>query len=110
MGLANLPPERVSEGLTYVEKLVKDLIPEKDWSQWWKLFDYFNCKWMKIVKPSHFCVFRTLDRTDNKSETNNRKLNDLVGKKPSVPVFFGEIIKYFSIFYNNRFFFKFQKV
>lgn len=91
MGLTHLPPERMREGINYVWKLVHTNLPEKDWPKWEKLInEYFEREWMHIVGPKHFSNFRALERTDNKSESSNARLNALVGKNPKVPVLLGK--------------------
>lgn len=82
--LALLPPERIEEGLQYIEKVIKVTEMEEKMRERWGKFvsNYYKKYWISVVKPEYISVFNADERTNNCIERYHRKLNERMRKSP----------------------------
>ncbi|XP_066602926.1 uncharacterized protein [Prorops nasuta] len=65
-----------------------------------KYLKYYENFWINEVEPHKFSVFKLINRTNNYSESYNRKLHANLGKKPNINSFISEYIQYFINYQN----------
>ncbi|XP_071653940.1 uncharacterized protein [Temnothorax longispinosus] len=84
ISLAFLPEQLVEEGFKIIDTIIFD-----DCKYLQSFFNYYRDTWLNGFKPSLFCIFKKLHRTNNVSERHNRKLRESLNKHSRCVEFLG---------------------
>lgn len=89
--LCILPQAEVATyGIPYLEQMYNFNASEECVAKWSMFWTYFTKQWMPILKSWNICIGNygdikeVVNRTNNRLESYNRKINALFPKKPSL--------------------------